>query len=350
MNEWNEREQKLYDAIFEKKQNEFSTQVNSLQKIFSKKIESDREFPDFELLIKEQGNKNRTKTMNKKLISILGAAAIFLIGVAIAVFTSGEKTQVAAISKEAKLTFISGNVRIKTSTGQEVTSPKVNMLVAMNDTIITSNKATAEVSFGDGNSLRIKSNTEVVLRKMIYGETASEEVYLKQGVLVAEVKKKKQDDSFNVMTPTVIAGVRGTRFQVSFDRNAKITTEVTVAEGSVGITKHNNEVPETKEPIEILDAQDQAQETGVRGPISVNRKLTVPKVEEIFNGTNDLDEKQLAKLHGKSEIEKIILTDKSVIRGFITNMTDSAFTVETLDGVRIIERNKVESSESEPIR
>jgi hypothetical protein len=355
MNDLNEKEKKLHEAIFEGKENEYSSGVFALNKLFSKKNEINREFPPFELLLNsvEQEKKIiqfRKKTMNKKIISILGAAAILILGVIVAVINSGSKEQVAQASKDARITFLMGDVKIKAASGSENTKPKIGTLVAMNDVVITSNKATADIEFGDGNTLRIKSNTEVVIRKLIYGDTAvDEEVYLKKGVLVAEVKKKKQNDSFNVMTPTVIAGVRGTKFQVSFDPNANETTRVTVSEGSVGITKQKNEIPLSKEPIEILDANDYGIEKGLGGDI-VKNSITKPEVTKIIDGNNDMDESQLLKLHGKTEIEKITLDDKSVIRGVIIDMNDANFIIETLDGIKTISRNRVLTSESVKIK
>lgn len=86
-------------------------------------------------------------------------------------------------------------------------------------------------------------------------------------MLVANVTKKKQSDNFNIVTPTVIAGVRGTRFLVEVIPNSSnlSVTRVSVLDGSVGITKHKDEIPVSAEPIEILDGKQTAIEMASGG-------------------------------------------------------------------------------------
>ncbi|HBS04800.1 MAG TPA: hypothetical protein DEA96_07550 [Leptospiraceae bacterium] len=68
------------------------------------------------------------------------------------------------------------------------------------------------------------------------GETRIE---MKQGQILANVKKASSDQEFNVVTPTAIAGVRGTTFEVQvfegFDDNRVSNSSVRVLDGKVAM-------------------------------------------------------------------------------------------------------------------
>lgn len=353
--EFNEEEQKIYNALFENQNNEHSQNISHLKEIFSKKIIPNRKFPNIqELYLYEQPiiYLKRKTTMNKKISILIAAAAILVLGVTVAYFQSQPKVEQTEqeVTLQAKVTFVSGKVTIKDETGKEKPEPSVGSILNVNDTVITANKSSIELDLGKGNTVRVKSNSEFSVKKLLSSSSKTEqEVFLGRGMALVNVNKQKKEDTFNITTPTVIAGVRGTKFQVEVnpEKNAKESTRVTVAEGSVAITKKNeNGLPATPEPIQILEANEIAIEKGLGGEIS---KVTQEssQIEKQLSLSNDVsNERDLLKILGKSEIEKITLTNKKTIRGVIIEMNDEFFTIQTLDGIIKVAREDVVSSES----
>lgn len=353
--EWTEEEQKIYNALFENENNEYSKNIFFLKEIFSKKITPRRKIPDFkELYITEQTiiQLKRKPTMSKKISILLAAAALLIIGVSVAYFQSQPKVEQLEqqVSLQAKVTFVSGDVTVKDETGKEKPKPTIGSLLEINDTVITANKSAIEIDLGKGSMVRIKSNSEFSVRKLLSSSSKTEqEVFLGRGMALINVNKQKKEDIFNITTPTVIAGVRGTKFQVEVNpqKDAKESTRIVVAEGSVAITKRNEKgLPATPEPIEILEANELVVEKGFGGELS---KVTQEpkKVETELGLSNDIStEKELVKTLGKTEIEKITLTNNKTIRGVIIDMNDEFFTIQTLDGIIKVAREDVVSSES----
>ena len=119
--------------------------------------------------------------------------------------------------------------------------------VFMNDRIKTKGNAEASFTFDDKSSLTIGENSNVRIKKHIYDP----EKDLRQTVVnVAEgtvrfvvTKGKAKGSSFKVVTPTAVAGVRGTEFVVSVDKTGKtsfigisgsIETAAILANGQLG--------------------------------------------------------------------------------------------------------------------
>jgi hypothetical protein len=355
--ELSDKEKMLNEVLFEGKENEYSSKIQTFQNILSKKIIPEREFPDFQELISSTSNHQnlielRKNNMSAKIKIFLAAAAVLILGVFVGLnqFGSKSENQIEQGIVKAKIKFLSGEVSIKTVEGEEKPKPQIGTLLELSDIVLTGNRSVVEVEFSNGSVIRVKSNSEFAIKQIAVSSNGTqEEVFLQRGMLAADVKKRKQSDTFNVSTPTVIAGVRGTRFQVEVNplKGATESTKVTVSEGSVGITKRTEAgLPATSEPIEILEASETAIEKGFGGDIS-KMSLSSEKLEEELSSTNDVStEKDLIRALGRTEIEKITLSDKSIIRGVIINMDSAFFTVQTLDGIIKIEKEKVDSSES----
>lgn len=355
-----QKEIKVNEALFEGKQNEVSEQVYFFNEILSKKVSPEREMPEFQGLIIDTSNTKkiielRKRTMNKKIMIFLAAAAVLIGGVLFNIKQSDGQvdSQNEQASVKAKVKFLSGEVTVKDETGKDKPKPSVGSFIEVNDTVITGNKSILEVELSNSSTIRVKSNSEFSIKKLnLTASSSEEEVFLHRGILSADVKKRKQADNFSVTTPTVIAGVRGPKFQVEVvqRRGAKESTKITVGDGSVGLTKRTKEgLPATAEPIAILDASEVAIEKGFGGTIS-KEKVSAEVLEKELSSNNDvLSEKELISILGRTEIEKITMTDNSLIRGVILHMDDNFFTVQTLDGIVKIAKEKVISSESEKL-
>jgi len=98
------------------------------------------------------------------------------------------------------------------------------------DSVRTGKDSRAEISFGDGTSVRISDNSRLLVQQ---ADTVRS-LKLLWGKLWAKVAKLSSAQArFQVETPTAVAGVRGTVFRVEID--ADTTTRVAVEEGEVEV-------------------------------------------------------------------------------------------------------------------
>lgn len=367
MDDFSELEKKVYEALFDNKQNEVYNSVKELEKSLSSSWTSSIDLPDSNEILgifkQKQQQKiikmNWTRNMNKKIIYILGMAALVLIGLFLVLNTGDKpKEQVASNDHKAKVTFVMGDVRLKSNSTDEGVKPELGALVSASQILKTGDKSTVDLEFANGSSLRVKANTEIVVKRLLENNgKVVEEVSLKKGMLVAHVTKKKQNDDFNIVTPTVIAGVRGTSFLVEVNPNAtkEDVTRVSVLDGNVGITRHKNETPLTVEPFEVLDGRESAQEVTAGG---IFKKTSIPSSDvKIIEGKEDegeaetssvVTEQSLFKKYGRLEI--LTLEGGKKVTGVITTMDDSTVTIQTVKGLVKVDRKKVISQDQKPLK
>lgn len=371
MEEFSDLEKKVYDALIENQNNEVSSKVQRLNDLLSRPASYSVLLPESKDIIDKYYKSteqnivklNRGSFMNKKIIYILGAAAVVLLGIFLTV-GNGDKPkepQMAAGELKAKVTFVLGDVKVKSNSSDEGTKPQVGNFLTTGQMLLTGDKAAIDLEFSHGSSLRIKGNTEVAVKRLIETNgNITEEVSLKKGMLVANVTKQKQTDNFNIVTPTVIAGVRGTRFLVVVDPNAakEDVTKVSVLDGSVGITKHKEEVPLTAEPFEIIEGKESGQELTKGG--NFKRSAISDADIKIIEGKEDTEEstptnattgeseKSLFDKYGRLEV--LSLDGGSKVVGVITAMDDNTFTVHTVKGFVKVDRKKVISHDAKQLK
>lgn len=136
------------------------------------------------------------------------------------------------IDEEAgKITYILGTCRIKGEDG-DYHDAAVDGPVRNGDTIQTPAGSEAEVTLADGNVLRIMEDSEITIDSWQLREDRRTSIgLLFGGVKLAIGRFRKDKDEFSVNTATVLAGVRGTEFDVSLREDGEVL--INVAEGSV---------------------------------------------------------------------------------------------------------------------
>jgi hypothetical protein len=365
MDEFSELEKKVYDALIDKKQNEVFDQVQSIQELLSKSRKYSISLPDSNEILDEYQKLNQQKiikmnwarTMNKKIIYSLGAAALILIGLLLFINKGDKpKVQLAIGELRAKVTFVAGDVKIKSVPSEAGKKTELGAFLSSNQILVTGDKSTVDLEFSHGSSLRIKANTEIAMKRLIENNgNITEEVSLKKGMLVANVTKQKQSDNFNIVTPTVIAGVRGTRFLVVVDTSTSKdeVTRVSVLEGSVGITRHKNDVPITVEPVEIINSKEAAQELSAGGILKKSTisnpdvKIIEGKESEDGSATQETEQSLFAK-YGRLEV--LSLDGGKSVTGVVTSMDENTLTVHTVNGFVKVDRKKVISSDAKQLK
>nr|WP_322787804.1 FecR domain-containing protein [Paraburkholderia ferrariae] len=106
------------------------------------------------------------------------------------------------------------------------------------DRVQTGKDGFATLELADGTHLIIPPETSLelgTLRQTALTGTTDRIINLKQGEVDSEVTHATQkDDRFQIRSPSVVAGVRGTSFRVSYD-GGNGSTAVEVLEGAVGV-------------------------------------------------------------------------------------------------------------------
>ncbi len=163
--------------------------------------------------------------------------AVFLIGVFLipvlpvqasgtATTTTTQETQ----EEEISLTKASGLVEVQTIGEVKWKKAVVGMKLKANQRIRTFGKSRACLDLGDGSSIVMATNSILdilELKKQIEGKKGfASKVKLWIGKIRTEIKKLDEDSSFEVVTPTSLAGVRGTKWDNSVADDESSSTYV----------------------------------------------------------------------------------------------------------------------------
>lgn len=151
------------------------------------------------------------------------------------------------LEREAKVIFVKGDANFLKAGKTGWITAKEGMLLADGDTIKTGKGAAIELSFDKENKniVRLEENSTAILRgKML------KQIELPQGRIRSLIKSLRKESSFEIKTPTVIAGARGSGWDVdssekrdnvkafedeifvkSYDQQGKLIKEIYVREG-----------------------------------------------------------------------------------------------------------------------
>ena len=136
-----------------------------------------------------------------------------------------------------KFTSVIGKVTL-TRAGVPLT-PVVNSQVQLKDLIVTGDKSSATMVFSDDSSIRLQQNSKLEIKEyMMKGQTRKSIFSMALGRLTASVSKFiGGDNSFEVHSPTAVAGVRGTGFEfVVAMVGTQLSTTVTCTAGVLSVS------------------------------------------------------------------------------------------------------------------
>lgn len=132
--------------------------------------------------------------------------------------------------------------------------PELGMELTERDEILTKKSGSIEIMISDKGAIKVSKNTRISISSILLSEGKGEtNVHVNYGKIVTVLKKEKKDESFNITTPTAIAGVRGTTFLTIVEapekeilKNEKnpcgkkgCDTKFAVIEGSISVKKSN---------------------------------------------------------------------------------------------------------------
>lgn len=117
----------------------------------------------------------------------------------------------------AVITKISGDVKIKRGESGQWIKAEEGMKLSENDSIKTSKDSFVHLNVGLAGRIKVKEDTELLLKTL--SSEAGKHIeticlYLAMGELIIDARDIKEASTFDTVTPTTIAGVRGTIYSV----------------------------------------------------------------------------------------------------------------------------------------
>ncbi|MDV2179653.1 FecR family protein [Burkholderia pseudomallei] len=115
----------------------------------------------------------------------------------------------------------------------------VDATLTEGDRLRTGSNAFVTLELSDGTHLSLPPDSQIdlaTLRRTVLTGTLERVIDLRRGSVDSEVTHlKKKDDRFQIRSPSVVAGVRGTRFRVNYDKDGRAPRRVFVLAGRVGV-------------------------------------------------------------------------------------------------------------------
>lgn len=140
------------------------------------------------------------------------------------------------LERVAVIDQLEGRAEVIRSGGGRGVEAKIGLPVKTGDTVVTGRDSWLRLHWADGTTMRIGPNSKVEVRKCHFNTSSRKEeslFSLTVGSVLASIRKRLSSGSFfEVETPVVVAGVRGTRFMV---RMAGGRCSVSVNEGNVEV-------------------------------------------------------------------------------------------------------------------
>jgi hypothetical protein len=268
----------------------------------------------------------------------------------------GEKKEQASLDS-AKFTYVKGDVLVS---GKPAT---LGQTVSKDATIEVKNNSMAVLQFASAASITLKANSVLSIANLSKNDSGKPVIELSQNTGSSFSKIAKGQSEFSIKTPTAVAGVRGTSFELIVG-NGK-TTQIKLLEGKVQVAKADATKEEiaaapvveagqkveasaqgVAKPTEITEAEKsslQAMNTVEIAPAS--GKVVVPEsVEKYATGT--AASASLTEAAAKPEVKRLTLADIKAKYGRIArietkngkayvgyfNQTGANMTIQTVDG------------------
>jgi hypothetical protein len=127
-----------------------------------------------------------------------------------------------------KFTFVQGRVDVLRQPAPRAMPVNMGDNVFVGDIIRAKSKSKAEITFTDGNIVRVAPNTRIEISEYMFDEAKGKGILnLSRGKVQAIIQEKiakriatfGEANRFEIHTPTAILGVRGTNFIVAYQRN-----------------------------------------------------------------------------------------------------------------------------------
>ncbi|EMY71915.1 sigma factor regulatory protein, FecR/PupR family [Leptospira vanthielii serovar Holland str. Waz Holland = ATCC 700522] len=257
-----------------------------------------------------------------------------------------------AADLSAVVVFAVGDSKIQHA-DQTEEKAQLGALLKSGDNVVTGDNGKVDIQFADGSSIRISPKSAIDFAKLSQDNsgTTDTQIALVSGKVFAKVNKAKKEDNFTVVTPTAIAGVRGTSFIVEAAEGKP--AKVKVVEGAVAFAPRvpaleklsseeisgNADLKKLQESLakaEVILEKDQASTQSAKSAdlaksadiqtLDLNKAFKTSEKEKLV-----VESAKLTK-NEEQEIKTIVTVDKQTAQE-ITRLSESAQT-EKLDELK----------------
>lgn len=173
----------------------------------------------------------------------------------------GEKKEQASL-ESAKFTYVKGDVLVS---GKPAT---LGQTVSKDATIEVKNNSMAVLQFASAASITLKANSVLSIANLSKNDSGKPVIELSQNTGSSFSKIAKGQSEFSIKTPTAVAGVRGTSFELVVG-NGK-TTQIKLLEGKVQVAKADATKEEmAAAPVVEAGQKVEATAAGVAKPVEI---------------------------------------------------------------------------------
>ncbi len=184
-------------------------------------------------------------------------------------------SETAVRAAKAVITYVDGQAEVKRAEGSPWEAAKANTILSVNDQVKVMSRSRVELILDNQSVLRLSENSLLTLLQMEEDRSARKEstrTELSLGRLWVRAAKLITPGSRNdVRTPTVIAGVQGTTYQIQVLENR--STKIQVFDGAVNVY---NPFPKAaiggEKPSQVEKPREVSGPQEVQGPTTVSRE------------------------------------------------------------------------------
>lgn len=155
------------------------------------------------------------------MVKMIIAVAVFLLNVSVAQTKD---------PGSARIQLIQGGADVFKATTGKTLAARVGMPVGMGDTLRTQEESFAEVLFDNGEVVRLDENSVLAIGKV---DSQKAESSLPVGRVWVNMKKIVSKRGFEVSTPTAVAAIRGTVYDMRAGEDQSV--DVSVYDGKVAV-------------------------------------------------------------------------------------------------------------------
>lgn len=186
----------------------------------------------------EAESKSKNTTSNKKF-RLIGLVLVLVCIIAIVLLVTNTDVLSSDAEAKAQLTFDPESIVQVKHSGGSWTDAQDGMDLFESDSVKTGEDSSAQILLFKGSIIRLDGNTEVTIKKIIEGDETSVEIQQDAGRTWSTIQKISGIDDYEVQTPTAVASVRGTSFDVNISEDG--ITIVQVINGSVKVSQKDDE-------------------------------------------------------------------------------------------------------------
>ena len=208
----------------------------------------------------------------------------------------------------AKIVMKIGKVKVYKAKSGKMEPAFVGLKLEEADKLIVGKNSQAVIKTDTGSIIKLKENTEFSLNTLRKVDGKEQNSFaMKIGKAILKPRKLKKGESFEVQTPSAVAGVRGTVFSVETTKSKD--TKVAVYKGKVVL---KNRIPEdiAQKDKEIAEKLSKILEKEV--VIAENEKVEVKKsdIEKVVKKVEEAKAKKGEKELSLEDIETIVKSEK----------------------------------------